>query len=132
MGALPCFLKFQYSNNSSLKLRGRRHSSSSGNPKTLRCEGLRRCNFGCSRVAIRVRCVYRFYSKLQPSKRSVFSVSVFASQSHILLTSMNAGIVIVKCPLREIQWPILIGLHYDEFRATACGMFSLYKEKVSL
>jgi hypothetical protein len=45
---------------------------------------------------------------------------------------MNAGIVIVKCPPREIQWPTLIGFHYDEFRATGCGMFLLYKEKVSL
>jgi hypothetical protein len=45
---------------------------------------------------------------------------------------MNAGIVIVKCPPREIQWPTLIGLHYDEFGATTSGIFSLYKEKVSL
>ena len=27
----------------------------------------------------------------------------------------------------EIQWPTLIGLHYDEFRATASGIFALYK-----
>jgi len=40
---------------------------------------------------------------------------------------MNAGIVTVKCPPREIQWPTLIGLYYDEFRVTACGIFSLYK-----
>jgi hypothetical protein len=33
---------------------------------------------------------------------------------------------------REIQWPTLIGLHYDEFRATASGIFSLYKKTVSL
>jgi len=32
-------------------------------------------------------------------------------------------------PPREIQWPTVIGLHYDEFRATASGIFSLYKEK---
>jgi hypothetical protein len=35
-------------------------------------------------------------------------------------------------PPREIQWPTLIGLRYDEFRATASGIFSLYKKKVSL
>jgi len=97
----------------------------------LRCEVLRRCNFGCSRVTIRVSYFYRFYSKRQPSKRSVFSVSVFVFQSHILLASMNAGIMTVKC-CREIQLPTLIGLHYDEFRATASGIFSLYKIKVSL
>ena len=33
---------------------------------------------------------------------------------------------------REIQWPTLIWFHYDEFRATASGIFSLYKQKVSL
>jgi len=34
-----------------------------------------------------------------------------------------------EMPPREIQWPTLIGLHYDEFRATASGIFSLYKKK---
>ena len=43
------------------------------------------CNYGCSRITIRVSYFYRFYNKLQPSKRSVFSVSVFVSYSHILL-----------------------------------------------
>jgi len=42
---------------------------------------------------------------------------------------MNAGIVTVKMPSREIQWPTLIGLQYDEFRAKASGIFSLYKKK---
>jgi len=48
------------------------------------------------------------------------------------MASMNAGIITVKCLPREIQWPNLIGLRYDEFRATAYGIFSLYKKKVSL
>jgi len=37
-----------------------------------------------------------------------------------------------EIPPREIQWPNLIGLHYDEFRATASEMFSLDKKKCSL
>jgi len=45
---------------------------------------------------------------------------------------MNAGIITVKCPPREIRYPTLIGLHYDEFRVTVCGIFSLHKKKVSL
>jgi len=105
VGALPCIKTFSTVATRSLKLRGRRHSCSSGKPKTLRCEGLRRCDFGCSRIAIRVSYFYRCYSKLQPSKRSAFSVSIFVSLSHILLASMNAGIVTVKCLPREIQWP---------------------------
>jgi hypothetical protein len=31
---------------------------------------------------------------------------------------------------REIPWPILIVLHYDEFKAMATGIFSLYQKKV--
>jgi hypothetical protein len=33
---------------------------------------------------------------------------------------------------RKIQWPTLIGLHYGEFRATASGIFLLYKKNVLL
>jgi len=39
---------------------------------------------------------------------------------------------ICEMPPIEIQLPALIGLHYDEFRATISGIFSLYKKKVSL
>jgi len=37
-----------------------------------------------------------------------------------------------EMPPIKIQWPTSIGLHYDEFRAMASGIFSLHKKKVSL
>ena len=81
----------------------------SGKPKMLRCEGLRRCNFGCSRITILVSYFYRFYSKVQLSKRSPFSVSAFVTQSHILLPSMNEGIVTVKCRRERSSGLIYLG-----------------------
>jgi hypothetical protein len=33
---------------------------------------------------------------------------------------------------RDSQWHTLIGLHYEEYRTTAYGMFSLYKKNISL
>jgi len=57
------------------------------------------------------------------------SFSVCAPTEYIIGIDERRNYNCVMRP-KEIQWATLIGLHYDEFRATASGIFPLYQKKM--
>jgi len=61
----------------------------------------------------------------------ILSFSVYAPTEYITVIDERRN---YNCVMRqkEIQWATLLGLHYDEFRATASGIFPLYPPKKSL